>query len=140
MTDRSIQLRVCRTGLLDTVQYFVDLDRKHNDANGHDNRDGIDENISWNCGWEGDQDVPEPVAALRRRHAKLFLCLLMLANGTPLLLAGDEFLNTQRGNNNPYNQDNEVTWLDWSLLDRNRDVFRFAKLMIRAPLQRGLRS
>src|SRR5207244_13231155 len=66
----------------------------------------------------------------RRRQAKNFLCLLLLANGTPMLRAGDEFLQTQGGNNNPYNQDNETSWLDWTRLDTHRDVFRFAKLMI----------
>ena len=68
--------------------------------------------------------------ALRRRQVKNFCCLLMLANGTPMFCAGDEFMNTQGGNNNPYNQDNETTWLDWDLLDQNRDVFRFFQQMI----------
>jgi glycogen operon protein len=70
------------------------------------------------------------VLALRRRQIKNFFALLMLANGTPMFCAGDEFMNTQRGNNNPYNQDNEITWLDWDLLERNRDMFRFFRLMI----------
>jgi glycogen operon protein len=67
---------------------------------------------------------------LRRRQVRNFFCLLMLANGTPMFCAGDEFMNTQRGNNNPYNQDNEITWLDWDLLETNRDVHRFFRLMI----------
>jgi glycogen operon protein len=70
------------------------------------------------------------VLALRRQQAKNFCALLMLANGLPMIVAGDEFLNTQRGNNNPYNQDNEITWLDWARLEGNREVFRFFKLMI----------
>ena len=74
--------------------------------------------------------MPADVVALRKRQAKNFLCLLLLANGTPMLRGGDEFLQTQRGNNNPYNQDNETSWLDWSRLDTYRDVFRFARLMI----------
>ncbi|MFN8545510.1 MAG: isoamylase [Candidatus Binatia bacterium] len=85
---------------------------------------------SWNHGWEGDEDAPAAVLALRRRQVRTFFCLLMLANGTPMFCAGDEFLNTQGGNANPYDQDNETTWLDWDLLERNRDVFRFFRLMI----------
>jgi isoamylase len=112
--------------LYDLVSYNV----KHNWANGHDNTDGNDYNLSWNCGWEGDAHAPDAVLALRRRQVKNFCCLLMLANGTPMIVAGDEFLQTQGGNNNPYNQDNLTTWLDWDLLDRNRDVYRFFQLMI----------
>ncbi|MBX3463973.1 MAG: glycogen-debranching protein [Planctomycetes bacterium] len=112
--------------LYDLVAY----DRKHNEANGHDNRDGTDDNRSWNCGHEGDDGAPDGVLALRRQQAKNFAALLLLSNGIPMLVAGDEFLHTQRGNNNPYNQDNETTWLDWERLERNRDVFRFFKTMI----------
>ena len=75
-------------------------------------------------------DRDADVLALRRRQVKNFCSLLFLANGTPMICAGDEFMNTQRGNNNPYNQDNATTWLDWSLLKRNADVFRFFRLMI----------
>jgi isoamylase len=112
--------------LYDLVAY----NHRHNEANGHNNADGVDDNRSWNCGWEGDVDAPAEVLALRRQQVKNFFCLLMLANGTPMFCAGDEFMNTQRGNNNPYNQDNEITWLDWDLLERNPDVFRFFKHMI----------
>jgi glycogen operon protein len=112
--------------LYDLVAY----NHKHNEANGHHNTDGCDNNLSWNCGWEGDDNVPDQVLALRRRQVKNFFTLLMLANGTPMFCAGDEFLNTQLGNNNPYNQDNETAWLDWELLSKNRDVFRFFKGMI----------
>jgi len=105
-------------------------DHKHNEANGHHNTDGTDANFSWNCGWEGELHVPLEVVKLRRQQAKNFLALLLLANGTPMLTAGDEFLNTQGGNNNPYNQDNETTWLDWSRLDQHREVFRFCQRMI----------
>jgi len=104
--------------------------RKHNSANGHNNTDGTDHNLSWNCGWEGDANAPAEVLALRRQQVKNFFCLLMLSNGTPMFCAGDEFLNTQGGNNNPYNQDNETTWLDWSLLERNRDIFQFFQRVI----------
>ena len=112
--------------LYDLVAY----DHKHNDANGHDNTDGSNDNLSWNCGAEGDAGAPDAVLGLRRQQAKNFCALMMLANGIPMIVAGDEFLNTQQGNNNPYNQDNEITWLDWSRLDANRDIFRFFKLMI----------
>ena len=105
-------------------------DRKHNEANGHNNTDGADDNRSWNCGWEGDINAPREVLTLRKQQAKNFCSLLLLSNGIPMIVAGDEFLNTQGGNNNPYNQDNEITWLDWSRLDQNRDIFRFFKLLI----------
>ena len=113
-----------------TLADLLSYETKRNSANGHGNADGTDENLSWNCGWEGDTGVPTEVVALRRRQAKNFLTLLLLANGVPMLRAGDEFLHTQGGNNNPYNQDNETGWLDWSRLDAHRDVFRFARLMI----------
>jgi glycogen operon protein len=112
--------------LYDLVAY----NEKHNEANGHNNTDGTNDNLSWNCGWEGDSGISAEVMALRRQQIKNFFCLLMLANGTPMFCAGDEFMNTQRGNNNPYNQDNEITWLDWDLLEKNRDIFRFFKCMI----------
>jgi glycogen operon protein len=112
--------------LYDLVAY----NHKHNVANGQENADGTDHNLSWNCGWEGDVNAPAEVLALRRQQVKNFLCLLMLSNGTPMFCAGDEFLNTQGGNNNPYNQDNETTWLDWSKLDQNRDIFEFFQCMI----------
>jgi isoamylase len=112
--------------LYDLVAY----DHKHNEANGQGNTDGTDDNRSWNCGAEGDVNTPPAVLALRRQQAKNVCALLMLANGIPMIVAGDEFLNTQRGNNNPYNQDNDITWLDWSRLEENREVFRFFKLMI----------
>jgi glycogen operon protein len=112
--------------LYDLVAYNY----KHNEANGHGNSDGADSNLSWNCGWEGDDGAPQEVTALRHRQVKNFFLLLMLANGTPMFCAGDEFLNTQRGNNNPYNQDNEITWLDWNLLEKNRETFRFFKQAI----------
>ncbi len=112
--------------LYDLVAY----NHKHNAANGHNNTDGTDDNVSWNCGWEGDANTPADVLALRRQQVKNFFCLLMLSNGTPMFCAGDEFLNTQGGNNNPYNQDNETTWLDWSLLEKNPDIFQFFQRMI----------
>ncbi len=109
---------------------LVSYNHKHNEANGESNRDGTDFNVSWNGGWEGDANVPADVAALRRRQVKNFCCLVLLSNGTPMFSAGDEFLQTQGGNNNPYNQDNETTWLDWDRLEANADIFRFFKRMI----------
>jgi glycogen operon protein len=113
-----------------TLYDLVSYDHKHNLANGHNNTDGTDENCSWNCGWEGDEEVPPRVLELRKRQAKNFCSLLMLANGTPMFRAGDEFLQTQGGNNNPYNQDNATSWLDWEKLRVNQDVFRFFRSMI----------
>ncbi len=113
-----------------TLYDLVSYNEKHNLANGHGNTDGSDDNRSWNCGWEGDEGAPAEVLALRRRQARNFMCLLMLSNGTPMFCAGDEFLSTRRGNNNPYNQDNQINYLDWDLAQINRDVFRFVQGMI----------
>ena len=85
---------------------------------------------SWNCGHQGPLDVPDSVTALRRQQVKNFCCLLMLSNGTPMFVAGDEFMQTQRGNANPWDQDNETTWLDWDLTEKNAEVLRFFHMMI----------
>ncbi len=113
-----------------TLYDLVSYNDKRNWANGNENRDGMDQNYSWNCGSEGDDDLPDEVGALRRKQVKNFCCLLMLSNGTPMFRAGDEFMQTQRGNNNPYNQDNEISWLDWDRYQRNQDIFRFFQRMI----------
>ena len=113
-----------------TLYDLVAYDQKRNWANGDGNTDGTTENYSWNCGWEGDEAVPPQVAKLRKRQVKNFCCLLFLSNGTPMFRAGDEFMQTQAGNNNPYNQDNETAWLDWRRRDANADIFRFFRLMI----------
>ncbi len=118
----------CHDGF--TLYDLVSYNQKHNWDNGQNNKDGLDENYSWNCGHEGDDGVPAAVLDLRRKQVKNFCCLLFLSNGIPMFHAGDEFLNTQFGNNNPYNQDNEITWLDWSKLEGNRDIFDFFKKMI----------
>ena len=118
----------CHDGF--TLYDLVSYNHKNNWKNGHGNQDGMDANYSWNCGHEGDEDAPSEVIALRRKQVKNFFCLLMLSNGIPMFRAGDEFLNTQFGNNNPYNQDNETSWLDWSQLETNQDIFRFFKAMI----------
>jgi len=109
---------------------LVAYNHKHNEANGHANTDGNDYNLSWNCGHEGEEDVPADILALRQRQVRNFCALLLLAQGTPMIVAGDEFLHTLHGNNNPYNQDNIKTWLDWDRLEQNRKFFRFFKLMI----------
>ncbi len=113
-----------------TLYDQVSYNERHNEANGHDNADGTVDNYSWNCGHEGDLNAPKQITALRRRQAKNFCCLLFLASGTPMFLSGDEFLHTQQGNNNPYNQDNETTWLDWDRLRNQRDFFQFFRQMI----------
>jgi glycogen operon protein len=113
-----------------TLYDLVAYNQKRNWRNGHGNTDGADENHSWNCGWEGDEGAPPEVVKLRKQQIKNFCCLLFLSNGTPMFRAGDEFMHTQGGNNNPYNQDNETAWIDWSRLHANPDIFRFFKLMI----------
>lgn len=112
-----------------TLYDLVSYNRRHNEANGHDNTDGAND-FSCNHGTEGDDDISSEVLRLRKRQVKNFICLLMLSNGTPMFRMGDEFLHTQRGNNNPYKQDNETSWLNWRRLDEHRDVFRFFKEMI----------
>jgi len=113
-----------------TLYDLVSYNQKHNEANGQANTDGTNDNRSWNCGWEGDEGAPSAVLALRRRQVRNFFCLLMLSNGTAMFCAGDEFLTTRKGNNNPYNQDNDINYLDWALLETNQDVFRFFQGMI----------
>jgi isoamylase len=125
--DNSINFITCHDGF--TLMDLVSYDGKHNEANGEDNRDGINDNSSWNCGVEGATQDPA-VLALRKRQIKNFAAILLLARGVPMLLAGDEFGRTQEGNNNAYCQDNEISWIDWSLLDENRDLFEFFKGMI----------
>ena len=125
--SHSINFVTCHDGF--TLADLVSFNEKHNHANGEDNRDGHTDNVSWNCGAEGPSDDPA-VRALRARQSRNLLTLLFCAQGTPMLLAGDEFGRTQRGNNNAYCQDNEISWLDWGLVETNRDLFRFTKLLI----------
>jgi isoamylase len=125
---QSVNFVTCHDGF--TLNDLLSYDHKHNEANGHDNSDGTDANNSWNHGFEGEDGAPAEVLALRQRQAKNAIALLMLSNGTPMLLAGDEFLNTQGGNNNPYNQDNETTWLDWARQKANAGMVRFVTAMI----------
>jgi isoamylase len=122
--EQSVNFVTCHDGF--TINDLVSYDRKHNEVNGEDNRDGSSDNVSWNCGVEGPSD-DSAIEALRNRQVKNFLTVLLLAAGTPMLLMGDEVRRTQRGNNNAYCQDNDISWFDWSLLDRHRDVHRFVK-------------
>ncbi len=123
----SINFVTCHDGF--TLADLVSYDRKHNIANGEDERDGADANFSWNCGVEG-PTTDANVLALRLRQAKNLFATLMLSQGVPMILAGDEFLRSQQGNNNAWCQDNETSWVDWSLRQRHADFFRFARSMI----------
>ena len=117
----------CHDGF--TLYDLYSYNSKHNEANGWNNTDGADDNRSWNCGAEGDTS-DEAVLGLRKKLARNAVTVLLMSRGTPMFLAGDEFLNTQYGNNNAYCQDNEISWLDWSFLEKNRDHFSYTKHMI----------
>ena len=123
----SINFLTCHDGF--TLTDLVSYNDKHNEANGEENRDGANDNHSWNCGAEGPTDDPV-ILALRQRQARNALGMLLLSQGVPMLLMGDEMGQTQRGNNNTYCQDNEISWLDWSLLETHRDLYRFVRLLI----------
>ncbi len=112
-----------------TLQDMVSYDKKHNEANGENNKDGTDYNYSWNCGVEG-PTRKKAILSRRKKQKKNAVCFLMTAQGTPLLLAGDEFGNSQNGNNNCYCLDDETSWLDWTLVKKNADFFAFVKDMI----------
>src|SRR5262249_26842684 len=116
----------CHDGF--TLNDLVSYDSKHNEANGEDNRDGADDNRSWNCGVEGPTDDPA-VETLRNRQVKNLLTVTMLALGMPMILMGDEVRRTQHGNNNAYCQDNETSWFDWSLVAQHADIHRFVTLL-----------
>jgi isoamylase len=123
----SVNFITCHDGF--TLNDLVSYNEKHNEVNGEGNRDGINDNLSWNCGAEGETDNPE-IDRLRQRQIKNFAALLMLSQGVPMFVAGDEIRRTQKGNNNAYCQDNEISWFDWNLVEKNADIFRFFKLMI----------
>lgn len=112
-----------------TLMDLVSYDRKHNEDNGEDNRDGGDNNLSWNCGVEG-PSRKKAVSRLRSRQIRNALSYLYFSAGIPMLMAGDEFGNSQKGNNNPYCQDNDVAYLDWKNLKKNKDIFEFVKELI----------
>jgi isoamylase len=125
--EQSINFVTCHDGF--TLNDLVSYNNKHNEANGEGSRDGVYENLSWNCGVEGATE-DATVDRLRRRQIKNLFVILLISVGTPMLQMGDEMRRSQRGNNNAYCQDNEVSWLDWSLLDRHRDLYRFAQKSI----------
>jgi glycogen operon protein len=125
--EQSINFITCHDGF--TLNDLVSYNGKHNEANGEQNRDGANDNRSWNCGFEGPSEDPA-IEGLRNRQAKNFLALTLLALGTPMLLMGDEVRRTQSGNNNAYCQDNEISWFDWSLIERHRGLHRFVKTLI----------
>lgn len=120
-----------------TMMDMVSYDRKHNEDNGEENRDGNDCNFSWNCGEEG-PTRKRKIKELRKRQLCNAFLLLFLSQGTPLILAGDEFGNSQNGNNNAYCQDNKTGWLDWKLLDTNRDLYEFVKGLIAFRKEHGV--
>jgi len=123
----SVNFVTCHDGF--TLWDLVSYESKHNAANGEDNRDGCDDNLSWNCGLEGATDDPQ-ILALRRRQARNLLGILFLSQGVPMLLAGDEVLRSQGGNNNAWCQDNPTGWLDWTLVRHNADMLRFVRELI----------
>lgn len=123
-----INFITCHDGF--TLNDLYAYNQKHNECNGWNSTDGSDANFSWNCGVEGETDDPE-ILRLRLRMVKNACAVLMLSRGVPMFLAGDEFGNTQYGNNNAYCQDNIVSWLDWNLLTKNHNLFEFFKEMIR---------
>jgi glycogen operon protein len=125
-SEQSVNFVTCHDGF--TLNDLVSYDRKHNEDNGEGNRDGADDNRSWNCGVEGPTDDPA-IEALRNRQVKNFLAVTLLSLGLPMISMGDEVRRTQRGNNNAYCQDNEISWFDWTLLDRHPDVLRFVAVL-----------
>ena len=125
--EQSINFVTCHDGF--TLEDLVSYNQKHNEANGEENRDGTDDNASWNCGVEGPTEDPV-IEELRRRQVKNLFTLLLLAVGTPMISMGDEVRRTQRGNNNAYCQDNELSWFDWTLLDRHHGLHRFVRSLI----------
>jgi glycogen operon protein len=124
----SVNFVTCHDGF--TLADLVADGRKHNEANGEANRDGTDENLSWNCGVEGPTDDPV-VLALREQQMRNVLATLFLSQGIPMLMAGDEMGRSQGGNNNAYCQDNATSWLDWELDDRSRRLHHFTRSLIR---------
>jgi len=123
----SVNFVACHDGF--TLYDLVSYNGKHNEANGEDNRDGNNDNLSSNCGAEGETKDPK-IVSLRKQQAKNFMAILFLSHGVPMILAGDEVLRTQQGNNNGYCQDNELSWFDWTLAEKNREMLRFVTRMI----------
>src|SRR5215468_932059 len=131
--EHSINFVTCHDGF--TLNDLVSYNTKHNEDNGEDNRDGADDNRSWNCGMEGPSTDPA-AEGLRNRQVKNFLAVTLLSLGMPMILMGDEVRRTQGGNNNAYCRDNETSWLDWTLVERHADIHRFVKLLNGRRLRR----
>lgn len=123
----SVNFVTCHDGF--TLEDLVSYDHKHNEANGEENRDGASDNASWNCGVEGPTDDPK-ILALRERKKRCVLATLLLSEGVPMMLGGDEMGQTQRGNNNAYCQDNEITWINWDLNERQQQLLDFTRKVI----------
>jgi glycogen operon protein len=133
--EQSINFVTCHDGF--TLNDLVSYNQKHNEANGENNSDGSNDNVSWNCGVEGPTADPA-IESLRNRQVKNFLTLALLSTGTPMILMGDEVRRTQQGNNNAYCQDSEISWFDWSLLERHADIHRFVKILTAFRQRRDL--
>jgi len=133
--EQSVNFVTCHDGF--TLNDLVSFDTKHNVANRENNRDGSDDNRSWNCGAEGATDDPD-IEWLRTRQIKNFLTITLLATGTPMLLMGDEVRRSQGGNNNAFCQDNELSWFDWTLVERHAEIHRFTKALIALRMNRDL--
>ena len=133
--EQSINFVTCHDGF--TLNDVVSYNDKHNEANGEQNRDGANDNQSWNCGVEGPTDDPA-IEALRERQIRNFFALALLSTGTPMLLMGDEVRRTQDGNNNAYCLDNELNWFDWDLVERHSGIRRFVKLLNEFRQQRDV--
>jgi glycogen operon protein len=131
--EQSVNFVTCHDGF--TLNDLVSYDRKHNEANGEENRDGSNDNRSWNCGAEGASDDPA-IEKLRNRQIKNFLTITLASMGMPMITMGDEVRATRHGNNNPYCHDSEVNWFDWALTRKHADVLRFTTMLIR---ERALR-
>ena len=125
--EQTVNFVTCHDGF--TLNDLVSYNNKHNEANGEENRDGSNDNLSWNCGIEGPTDDPA-VEKLRNRQIKNFFTVTILSLGVPMILMGDEVRRTQNGNNNAYCFDNETNWFDWTLVKKYADVHRFVKLHI----------
>jgi glycogen operon protein len=133
--EQSVNFVTCHDGF--TLNDLVSYNQKHNETNGEDNRDGTDDNRSWNCGVEGASDDSE-IEKLRNRQVKNFFTVTLLSLGLPMFLMGDEVRRTQHGNNNAYCHDNEANWFDWGLLNKHADVHRFVKLLCARRLSRDI--
>jgi glycogen operon protein len=132
--EQSVNFVTCHDGF--TLNDLVSYNDKHNEDNGEGNRDGASDNRSWNCGAEGHSDDPA-IETLRTRQVKNFLTVTLLSLGVPMIVMGDEVRRTQRGNNNAYCQDNELSWFDWALVKKHADVHRFLRLLTARRLLRG---